>query len=413
MINRWLFSTNAKDIAILYFIIAIFSGMIGSAMSLIIRLELAAPGQQILHGNNQVFNVIVAGHAIAMIFFFVMPALIGGFGNVNNLINIRNYSIIKNKNNNLDSDINDNLKSYLAGLFEGDGTLWVPEEDQKGTPSISIVFDSRDQKLVEFLVNHVKIGKLVTVENKNFCFWNIKKIEEIYIFLKYTNGFYRTPKYEAIIRAINWINNYIDKDDYNNNYNQNIRNLILNKINYLEIKSIDESNLLNNSWLAGFTDADGNFSISILNENNRKPRIQLGYNLEIRQDYHRVNDLNINISYFDIMSDISYNFNSNLYSRKRDLKLQKDIKSYYSFIVSVKSIINLNIVSSYFNKYPLLSSKYLNFKDWDKLLLLINKKNKSSSHPDCVKLGKELRLYYNKTRKTFTWNHLLNNIYIN
>ena len=81
MVNRWLFSTNAKDIAILYFIIAIFSAMIGSSMSLIIRLELAAPGQQILHGNNQIFNVIVAGHAIAMIFFFVMPAIIGGFGN--------------------------------------------------------------------------------------------------------------------------------------------------------------------------------------------------------------------------------------------------------------------------------------------------------------------------------------------
>ena len=81
MVERWLYSTNAKDIAILYFIIAIFSGMLGSAMSLIIRMELAAPGVQVLAGNNQVFNVIVAGHAVAMIFFLVMPALMGGFGN--------------------------------------------------------------------------------------------------------------------------------------------------------------------------------------------------------------------------------------------------------------------------------------------------------------------------------------------
>jgi cytochrome c oxidase subunit 1 len=65
----------------MYFIFALFSGMVGTAMSVIIRLELAAPGVQYLAGNNQVFNVVVAGHAIMMIFFMVMPALIGGFGN--------------------------------------------------------------------------------------------------------------------------------------------------------------------------------------------------------------------------------------------------------------------------------------------------------------------------------------------
>lgn len=80
-IQRWLYSTNAKDIAILYFIFAIFSGVVGSIMSLIIRLELAAPGNQILHGNHQLFNVLVVGHALLMIFFLVMPGLVGGFGN--------------------------------------------------------------------------------------------------------------------------------------------------------------------------------------------------------------------------------------------------------------------------------------------------------------------------------------------
>nr|AAB58808.1 cytochrome c oxidase subunit I [Saccharomyces douglasii] len=81
MVQRWLYSTNAKDIAVLYFMLAIFSGMAGTAMSLIIRLELAAPGSQYLQGNAQLFNVLVVGHAVLMIFFLVMPALIGGFGN--------------------------------------------------------------------------------------------------------------------------------------------------------------------------------------------------------------------------------------------------------------------------------------------------------------------------------------------
>ena len=57
------------------------SAMVATAMSVIIRLELSGPGPMFLHGNNQVFNVLVTGHALSMIFLFVMPILIGSFGN--------------------------------------------------------------------------------------------------------------------------------------------------------------------------------------------------------------------------------------------------------------------------------------------------------------------------------------------
>lgn len=78
--ERWFLSSNAKDIGTLYLIFALLSGLVGTAFSMLIRLELSGAGPQFI-SDNQLYNSIITAHAIVMIFFMVMPAMIGGFGN--------------------------------------------------------------------------------------------------------------------------------------------------------------------------------------------------------------------------------------------------------------------------------------------------------------------------------------------
>ena len=78
--RRFVYSTNHKDIGTMYLVFAIIASLVGGAMSVVIRMELHFPGVEVL-SDSHLFNVLVTAHGLIMVFFVVMPALIGGFGN--------------------------------------------------------------------------------------------------------------------------------------------------------------------------------------------------------------------------------------------------------------------------------------------------------------------------------------------
>jgi cytochrome c oxidase subunit I len=79
--QRWIFSTNHKEIGILYLFFGVFAGLIAVFLSVIMRIELSQPGNQIFMGNYQLYNVFITAHGLLMLFFVVLPIAFGGFGN--------------------------------------------------------------------------------------------------------------------------------------------------------------------------------------------------------------------------------------------------------------------------------------------------------------------------------------------
>jgi len=80
-VNNWIYTTNHKRIAVNYFWFVIFSGICGTVLAVIIRLEMAYPGVGILAGDSLQYLSIVTAHAVIMVFFMIMPLLFGAFGN--------------------------------------------------------------------------------------------------------------------------------------------------------------------------------------------------------------------------------------------------------------------------------------------------------------------------------------------
>ena len=347
-----------------------------------------------------------------------MPALVGGFGNKCSILFFKSNKIswfnkestssevnkkmlLTSKNQNFKNE-NSNLGPYLAGLIEGDGTFAI--HDTKSTakkyrPMIIIVFKLADLPLAEYLQELTNSGTVYRKSERGYVLWQIQDIIGVYTIVNIINGYMRTPKIEALNRTINWLNDYIS---LNNNSKLPSTKLILSQIKNIEIKGLDNSPIDSNPWLSGFTDADGNFSINIHKRTNRNSiRVQLYYRLEIKQSYHRLTNDGDQVSFFAIMSKIANYLNTSVLSRSRTVS----DKQFFSFIVMTASKPSLIKTTLYFNKFPLLSSKFLDYKSWLHILELQQNSTMTTAYlNEAIKTKTD----FNKTRTTFSWNHLKN-----
>jgi len=81
-VRTWIYTTNHKHLGIMYLVLGFWGGIVGFFLSILIRLNLFRSGSFFFKENYQLYNSVVTAHGIVMIFFFVMPVLIGAFGNI-------------------------------------------------------------------------------------------------------------------------------------------------------------------------------------------------------------------------------------------------------------------------------------------------------------------------------------------
>ena len=294
------------------------------------------------------------------------------------------------KQPNEESYLRSKLGPYLAGLIESDGSIAVHDKDSSAKrycPKILIVFHLTDEPLAKRLAFITGTGTVYNKKNAGYVIWHIQKKEDVIKIINIINGYMRTPKIEALHRAINWFNNFDNRN-----------------INCL---GLDQSSIDCNAWLAGFADGDGNFSINLIDRKKKgniiSKRVQAFFRLEIRQTYHRdVTAEQGGASYFTILSKVASYLGVNLLSRTRE---QND-KIFYAFMVISHSAASHEKLKSYFDRFPLYSSKYLAYKDWSYLVEQTRLRAGKVLTKEEISEVEKIKAQFNSKRTSFYFSHL-------
>ena len=314
---------------------------------------------------------------------FLLPLVVGGpdMANTKSLlgINVHNIKTCDSSSNivSIDKINKKNLSSYLAGLFEGDGHIWISKDNvkKKHNPRFCITFSFKNEPLAKKLLGIIEFGYIRYKPKDNACVLIVSPVKGLKRIVDLINGELRTPKINQLFNLIDWLNY---------NHSSNIKNLPVNN-----------KPLKDNSWLSGFIDADGSFSVQHTKvENNAKKR-KVSCRLRIEQI---MLDPVTKISYFSVLNQIAKILGCKLLTRKQ-LSTNNE---YYTLAASSRK--SLLVIVNYLELYPLFSSKYLDYKDWSKAVKLILT-DKHYTDKGLIEIDL-IRNNMNKNRTYFNWDHL-------
>ena len=257
------------------------------------------------------------------------------------------------------------LEKKLPGLGEGEGKL--------NYPCINLVFHLRDFPLGQLIQKELGTGSLYRMKGVNAYLLQINSFEGVLKLVNLLNGNMRTSKIKRLYNLIDWLNN---------------KHSDLNIIK----KPLDFSPIDSNAWLSGFIEADGSFSI-FLNKNSIRIRFSLTQSSKTKFGDSNEAIMKIIAEYLEVKVST--------YQRKRT-------PNFTELTVKTQSIKCNDLLINYLTKYPLWSSKFLNYSDWliaiDLFKKVYNTKNKSEEVFNEIKI---IKGGMNEKRVKFTWDHLL------
>ncbi len=298
-------------------------------------------------------------------------------------------------------ETNKKFGAYLAGLWEGDGSIWIPKtthapSGKQYTPHFYITFHDKDYPLVlalqkllggtgaagsaggpGSLAGSAGLGTIRNKSENHAYVLTVSSINGLQNVIYLMNGYLRTPKVHQFNKLIQWINT---------------KNLSTEPI---VCNDVDTSPIISNAWLSGFIDADGSFDVKVRKKSSDgKGKNRAEARLRIEQ---RIIDPSTELSYYSVIKSIASSLGVEL-----NTSLHNKGISYY--IVSVTSPAKLKTLINYLDTYPLFSSKLLNYLDFKSCVnLMLSREHLTEQGRDNIKT---IKAGMNRKRTYYTWDHL-------